>query len=354
MSSRPSFDISTLTVLKIFALILAFFFLYTVREVLLIVFVALVLAAAIDPSITLMERRGIPRGVGIALIYIGMVALLSLIVVLFVPLVTTQLTQFINAFPAIYAKGFSAFQDLQGGAAVESLQKGLGSINEAIAKATQGFFTGVVGFFGGLISVISILVLTFYMTMEEKGMKRLAIDLSPVKHRPYLSQLFNRIEERLGSWLRGQLFLGLIIAVLTYIGLTIFHVKFAIVLALFAGLTELLPIIGPLIGAIPAVLVALSTSGVLGLEVAGLYIVIQQLENHIIVPRVVSQATGLNPVIVILAVMTGGKIAGITGVILAVPTMIIITTFLEDFLEEKKNDDARLVAEAEALDNPAV
>jgi predicted PurR-regulated permease PerM len=146
----------------------------------------------------------------------------------------------------------------------------------------------------------------------------------------------------LGDWLRGQLILGLIIGTLTLIGLLAFKVEFAVVLALIAGLTELIPIIGPFIGAIPAVIVAFSQDPVLALIVMGLYIVIQQLENNLIVPRVMSKATGLNPVIVIVSILVGGKVAGITGVILAVPTMIIITTFLEDFLEEKKADDMRL------------
>jgi predicted PurR-regulated permease PerM len=180
--------------------------------------------------------------------------------------------------------------------------------------------------------------------MEEQGMRRLSIDLAPAKYRPYFAQLFRRIEERLGRWLRGQLFLGLIIAVLTYIGLVSLGVKYALVLALIAGLTELLPAIGPFIGAIPAVIVGLSQDPWKGLFVAILYLVIQQLENNLIVPRVMSKATGLNPVIVIISLLVGAKVAGVIGVILAVPTVLIITTFLEDFLEEKKADDAKLEA----------
>lgn len=342
MPKQPSVDISMLSILKVILILLVLAFLFLIRDVLLLVFVALVLAAAIDPSITRLERRNIPRGAGIAIIYLGIVAVLSLVVVLFVPLVVDQLGQFTKAFPTLYEKGLSAFRQFQDSSAFEGFRTALENLAQGLTDFTQSIFTKVFGFFGGLFSFIGVLVLTFYLTMEERGIKRIAIDLAPAKHRPYLTQLFNRIEDRLGSWLRGQLLLGLIIAVMTFIGLTLLSVKFSIVLALIAGITELVPIVGPFLGAIPAIIVALSQDPLLGLWVLILYIVIQQLENNLIVPKVMSKATGLNPVIVIVGILVGAKVAGLTGVILAVPTIIIITTFLEDFLEERKTEDLRL------------
>ena len=342
MPQSQTVNISTLTILKILAILVAFWFIYTVRDVLLIVFVALVLAAAIDPTITRFERKGIPRAAGIAVFYVGILALLSLIVVLFVPLVVEQTINFSSAFPKLYERALSAFQDFSDPSVINGLQNALESVTQNVSRFATGFFTGVVGFFGGIFSFLGILVLTFYLTMEEKGMKRIAVDLAPARHRPYLTQLFGRIEDRLGSWLRGQLLLGLIIFVLTYLGLTLMGVKYALVLALIAGVTELIPIVGPLIGAIPAVIVGLSEDPILAVWVLVLYLIIQQLENNVIVPRVMAKATGLNPIIVIVSILIGGKIAGITGVILAVPTIIIITTFLEDFLEERKMEDLKL------------
>lgn len=341
-SQTTNVNISTVTIIKIVLIGLAIWFLAAVSQVLVIVFVALVLAAAIDPWITRLERLGMARGWAMAIIFVGAAALLSLIVILFVPLVVDQLGKFTQAFPKLYERVFSLYQNNQDSVALETIQKGLENLNAALSDVTKGIFSSVFGFFGGLVSVIGVLVLTFYMTLEEKGMKRIAIDLAPAKYRPYLIQLFNRIEDKLGDWLRGQLILGLIIGTLTLIGLLLLKVEFAVVLALIAGVTELIPIIGPFIGAIPAVIVAFSQDPILALFVMGLYVVIQQLENNLIVPRVMSKATGLNPVIVIVAILVGGKLAGITGVILAVPTMIIIMTFLEDFLEEKKAEDMRL------------
>ena len=342
MAQTTNVNISTSTILRFVVIVLILGFLFLVRDVLLVLFVALVLAAAIDPSITLIERRGIPRGVGIAIIYLGLLTLIALIVILFVPLVADQVLQFTSAFPQVYAKGFAFFEQTQNSAVYDAIQKSLQAVNDNLDNITKGIFSGVYSIFGGFISFVGILVLTFYLTMEEKGMKRLAIAIAPVRHQPYLIQLFSRIEDRLASWLLGQLTLGLIIAVMTFIGLFALGVKFSIVLALIAGVTELVPIVGPFIGAVPAVIVALSQSPILALWVLILYLIIQQLENHLIVPRVMAKASGLNPVIVIIAILIGSKVAGITGIILAVPTMIIITTFMEDFLAEKKNDDVRL------------
>lgn len=343
MPQVSTINISTRTILKVAVIVLGLLFLYQVKQVLVIVFVALVLSAALDPSITSLERRGIPRPLGIAVYYAAIVGIVSLLVILFVPLVTDQLDQLSRNLPSFIARGSAAFQHVQGQSAVSAVQKTLSSLSSTFSNLTQNVFSGVLSFFGGLFSLIGILVLTFYMTMEEKGIKRLVVDIASAQHRPYLTKLFGRIEDRLGQWLRGQLFLGLIIAVLTYVGLLLMQVKFALILALIAGVTELIPIVGPLIGAVPAVIVAAGSGHpIQGLYVAFLYLIIQQLENHLIVPRVMSKATGLNPIIVIIALLVGAKLAGVTGVILAVPTVIMVTTYLDDFLEEKSIKDTTL------------
>lgn len=331
--------ISTSSILKTLLILVGLVFLYIVRDVLVIVFMSLVLAAAINPTITKLQQRGVPRWVGIACIYVGIIAIVILLVILVVPLVTNELGQLIGAFPSLYSKAFTAVQgtDVSG-----TIQKALGSLNDALSRLTSGVFSGVASFFGGLFAVIGTLVLTFYLTIQDRGIKSLVVDLAPSGQRPYLTRLFNRIEERLGQWLRGQLTLGLIIAALIYLALFLLGVKYALVLALLAGVTELVPIIGPYLGGIPAVIVAFSQSPWLALWTIIAYIVVQQLENHLVVPRVMGRVTGLNPVIVIVAVLVGAKLDGITGIIFAVPSVIIVTSFLEDFASEHRQEQSRL------------
>lgn len=333
--------ISTSSILKILSILLGLVFLYVVRNVLVVVFVSLVLAAAMNPTITKLQRRGIPRWVGIAVIYVGIFGVLALLAALVVPLVTDELGQLINAVPTLYGKVFSA---VQGSNISDTIQQALGSLNDALSKVTTGVFSGVASFFGGLFALIGTLVLTFYLTIQDRGIKSIAVDLAPARQRPYLTRLFNRIEDRLGQWLRGQLTLGLVIATLTYLALFLLNVKYALVLALLAGVTELIPIVGPYIGAVPAVIVAFSQDPWLALWTIVAYVVIQQLENHLIVPRVMGRVSGLNPVIVIVSVLVGGKLGGILGVLLAVPSVIIVTSFLEDFLEEHRQENSRLAS----------
>ncbi len=338
-SGSKTIAISTSSILKILLILLGLVFLYAVRDVLVIVFISFVLAAAMNPTITSLQRRGIPRWVSIALIYVGILAVIGLLVVLVVPLVTDELAQLIRAFPQLYARAFTA---LQGSNFSGTIEKALGSLNSTLSQFTSGLFSGVASFFGGLLAVVGTLVLTFYLTIQDKGMKSVVVDLSPVKYRPYLTRLFNRIEERLGQWLRGQLLLGAIIAAMIYLALFLLQVKYALVLALLAGVTELIPIVGPYLGGIPAVIVALSQSPWLALWTIVAYIVVQQLESHLIVPRVMGRVTGLNPIIVIVAVLVGAKVGGITGILFAVPTVIIITSFIDDFTDEQRQENNRV------------
>lgn len=180
------------------------------------------------------------------------------------------------------------------------------------------------------------------MTVGEAGMKEFFRFVAPSKYQPYLVQKINQVQTKLGMWLRGQLILSLIIFALTYLGLTILRVEYALVLALFAGLAEFVPYIGPIISAVPAVFLTFADSPIKALIVIVLYIVIQQLENQIIVPKVMQKSVGLNPLVVIVVMLVGAKIAGMAGLILAVPTATIIKIFLGDFFEDRKEKEERL------------
>jgi predicted PurR-regulated permease PerM len=152
-----------------------------------------------------------------------------------------------------------------------------------------------------------------------------------------VKSLIVQIEEKLGSWLRGQLFLSLIIGILSYIGLLVLGIPYALPLAVVAGVLEVIPVIGPIISSIPSVLIALTISPILGLAVAAMYFVIQQLENHLIVPQVMKRAVGLNPLIVILAIAIGSSLLGFAGALLAVPIAVVLQTVVGEVIESRKN-----------------
>jgi len=178
-----------------------------------------------------------------------------------------------------------------------------------------------------------ILVLTFYMLLQDDGLSRLIQSVVPRTYQSYTLRLLAHMQDRIALWLRGQLILSLVVGILTLIGLAVLGVKFALLLALIAALTELIPYLGPILGAIPAVFIAFTQSPTLGLMTLVLYIVVQQLENHLLVPRIMSKAVGLNPVVVIVAILIGGKIGGVVGAIVAIPIATALAVLLREVFD---------------------
>jgi predicted PurR-regulated permease PerM len=179
---------------------------------------------------------------------------------------------------------------------------------------------------GGVVSFVLILVLAFYMIIEGDAFKKFFRSVAPERYQPHLVGLFTRAQHKMGLWLRGTLILGLIVGILVYIGLLILDIKYALVLAILAGILEMIPYLGPPVSAIPAVILAFSQAPAKGLLVMILYIVVQQLENHILAPKILQKAIGINPVVSILSFGIGFKVAGVLGA----------TVFIMDFIELQK------------------
>lgn len=333
-------EISTLTLLKVLVVIVAVFFLFYIRSVLLILFVALILASAFDPWVDWLQKNKIPRSLALLLIYLTVLLILGGAVYLIIPPIAVEVNQLSKDFPSYWEKIESSFQNLQdyseSHALSKNIQDSLSSLQANIGTAAGGVFSTVFSLFGGIVSFFIIMVVTFYMTVEEQGLKRFLRSVLPVKYQPYVTHLVNRMQEKIGLWLRGQLVLSVIIFLLCWIGLTVLGVKYALILALFAGVTELIPYLGPILGAVPAVFIAFTQSPTLALWVIGLYFVIQQAENHLIVPKVMQKAVGLNPIVVIAVILIGAKLAGVVGALLAVPVTTALSVLVGDVLENKK------------------
>jgi predicted PurR-regulated permease PerM len=186
------------------------------------------------------------------------------------------------------------------------------------------------------LSFILIIVLSFYLTVQEDGVGKFLGIITPIRHEKYVIDLWKRSQKKIGHWMQGQLLLAVIVAVLVYLGLMILGVKNALLLAVLAGLLEVIPVFGPVISAIPAILSAFLDGGItFALLVVGLYVIIQQFENHLIYPLVVKKVVGVSPIIVILALIIGAKLAGFLGIVLAVPVVSALMEFVED-VEKKK------------------
>lgn len=340
LNNRPiNINITVFAIVKIILILILFYFLYLVREILAILFVALILASALDPWVDWMQKKHIPRVLGIIIIYLVLFLVVGTIIYLIIPPIIEQVNELAIVFPDILEKVISGFNFLRDYSAdhgiLEGLKKNFGTVGSNLKSFSGGVFTTVTGIFGGIFSFFLVLVMTFYMVVEENAVKKIIWSVVPKKHQVYAMQLINRMQIKVGLWLRGQLILSLIIFALTYIVLLIVGVKYALVLALIAGLTEFVPYLGPILAAIPAVFIAFTQAPMLALITAALYYVIQVVENNIIVPKLMQKVVGLNPIVSIAVLLIGFNIAGVVGAILSIPVATAVSVFLRDLFEHK-------------------
>src|SRR3989344_4779325 len=228
-------------------------------------------------------------------------------------------------------------QNLFGGLDTPILIKELNSyLNSLASFLSQGIFSSVSLIFGGALNFLLILVLSFYLVVQEDGVSKFLKIITPIKHEQYIVGLWRRSQAKIGLWMQGQLLSSALVMALVYIGLLLVGVPHALLLAVLAGVFELIPLFGATIAAIPALFIAyISGSTTTALIVAGLYIVIQQLEGNLIYPLVVNKVVGVPPIISIIALVIGGILAGFLGVLISVPVAAAAMEFISDFEERK-------------------
>ena len=348
-NKKFTINISTRTLLEIAVIIGIVYFLVFIKTILAIIFVSIMLSAALTPSVKFLQRWKLPRPVSILFVYIALLSVISLAIAMLIPPIAEQIGSIAINFPEYWnniSSSFSGFQQVTSEyGVVENFQNGLESLQAGFVSTAQGVFSTLMALFGGIIAFFVILVITYYMLEEENAVKRLLRMVAPTKYIPYTVRIVNKIQDKIGLWVRAQLILGLIIALLSYIGLISLGVEYALVLALIAGLTEFVPYIGPLLGAIPAVFLAFTQSPTHGVLVIILYFIIQRIENIFIVPKVMQKTIGLNPVVSIIAIMIGARVGGAVGALLAIPvTTALSVIFNEVFSGEKDLENNENVA----------
>lgn len=334
--------ISTGTFIRAAFVVGAIGLLYLLRDLVLVIITSVVLASAVEPATRALTRVRIPRVIAVLAVYIIFFLLFFGVMYVFVPPLFLEISSIAAGLPK--AANVFDFIDptldpisaISGGLATSiSLQEIVTRIQDFIASQSTGILDTTSSFFGGAFSFILIIVISFYLAVQEDGIDDFLRLVIPLNQEAYVLGLWRRSQQKIGQWIKGQLLLGLIVGLLVYLGLTIFQIKYALVLAIIAAIFELIPFFGPILSAVPAVLLGFSIGPVQGLMVAGLYIVIQQFENHLIYPLVVRKIVGLPPIIVIIGLIVGAKLAGFLGLILAVPVATVLMELLSDYSKKK-------------------
>ena len=192
--------------------------------------------------------------------------------------------------------------------------------------------------FGGIVSIIAVFILSFYLAVSKYGVEKFLKFVLPVRYEEYVIEIYEHIKSKIGLWLQGQLVLSLIVGILVFLGLLFLGVKYSLIFGILAGILEMVPFVGPVFVGALAALIGFSESFTLGISVIVFFIVIQQLENHLLVPLVMKYTVGLHPVVVVVAFLAGAKLAGFVGILLAIPIAVIIVEILESWADRRKTE----------------
>lgn len=320
------------------------FALFIIRDLLLAVLASIVIASAIEPAASWARKRGIPRLPAVLSVYIlSGIMFAGLFYFLFLPLLG-EMSTFLNAFPEYTAElgksgdlgNFFDSSGLFGPSNAITLPDILDRVNGMIITFSRGVFTSITSAFGGVLSFILIIILSFYLAVQEDGVGKFLKIITPWKQERYVVNLWKRSQHKIGLWMQGQVVLALIIMGLVYPGLLLLGIPHALLLSVAAGFFEIVPLFGPIIAAIPAVLLAFSSGGMsLALLVVGFFLIIHQFENQLIYPLVVKKVVGVPPMVSILALLIGAELAGFLGILISVPVAAVLMELLSDYEQEK-------------------
>ncbi|MBI2045907.1 MAG: AI-2E family transporter [Parcubacteria group bacterium] len=349
-SKDISITITAGTITKAIFIVLLFVFLYMLRDLVLVLLTAVVLASAIEPAARWFGKYGISRIPAVIAVYLAMAAVVVVVFYFLVPPLLDEVENISKIFPQyIESLDFNVLKNSQifqlqpqninsGVSPTVPFSDIIVQLKNALSQVSGGFFKIVSTVFGGALSLVLIIVISFYLAVQEHGIANFLKVITPIKNESYIIDLWKRSQHKIGLWMQGQLLLGLLIGVMVYLGLTILGIKYAFLLALLAAVFEIIPLFGPILAATPAVILGFLDSAVLGFMVLGFYIIIQQFENHLIYPLVVRKVVGVPPLVVIIALIIGAKLAGFLGVLLSAPIAAVLMEYMND-LEKAKYAD---------------
>ncbi len=335
MNKKHLIDISIWTIIKVVLVFLGLFFLWFIRDIILLLLITWVLVTILHPTVERLKRNGVPRILGTTLVYILLFAILATIISLISPSLIQQTEQLLIRWP-YYIDNFSpiydSFRDY-----VANMGLNTQTTSEILTPLTGSVYGFTLNFISGLVSAIIVLVISFYVLIEEDAIKTFWVSLFPTDKKHQVIEILNKITKSWGAWIRGRLILSLIIGILTYIGLLILNIPYALTLAFIVALLDFIPYVGPILAVIPILILAFVANGWLSAILAVTYVfLMEQLEAIVFAPKIMQKTVGISPVTVIVSVLIGAKIFGIIGIILAIPIAAVVVIIFDEWRKAKK------------------
>lgn len=325
-------EISWESLWRVLGMLILVSIIYLAFDIWIAVLLAIVISSALDASVSWLERKKVPRIIGTFLIYIAAVLALALVLYTILPLALAEINSLL--------KNISRFDGTALG--LEEATRVVEVINQSLSQITNLLlsgnisFTEILGrFIGGASLAIAVFVLSFYLTVDRDGVEKFLLEIMPAGYEDRVLNVYYRTRSKIGQWLYGQLFLSLSIGTAVFVGLWLIGVKYSLVLGILAGLLEIVPYVGPIFGGLIAFLIAASESLTLGLYVAIMFIIIQQLESTLLVPVVMRFTTSVHPAAVLISLLVGARLFGFVGIILAVPMAVMLQELIDSWANEK-------------------
>ena len=346
MDKEMRISITPGTVFTVLLIIVGAYVFWLLRNLALLVLTAIVIASAIEPLVAFFIRYRVPRFLSALSVYVIVFGALSGLLYFFLPPIVADAANFISALPQ-YLETLKVPDSLSNLAnatnfigtnnETTSALKTLTALQSVFSASSGGVIQLFVTFFGGIFSLMLVIVLSFYFALQDTGVDDFLRLVLPASYEAYAVDLWKRSQKKIGLWMQGQVLLSVIVGILVYLGLLIIGVPYALLLAVFTAIAKIIPIFGSLIAGTAAVVVAYSQGGLpLGLIVVGLYVVVNQFESNLIYPLSVKKVVGVPPLLVIVALIAGYTLAGFLGAMLSVPVAAVLLEFLYDFDKRKR------------------
>lgn len=341
-----SISITTSTMVRAVLVLLGVFLLWFLRDLVLIVLTSIVIASFVESAVPHFGKMGINRIFGIVILYAIALSFLAGMFYLFAPLLITEIYNF-SSFISTYIPGvsflnyfqneaFSGAKDIVSSLSGDFSLTALFSVSKAfILNLSGGFFKALSVAFGSIFNFILIILISFYLSIQERGIENFLRIITPIQYEDYVVDLWERSRKKIALWMKGQVVLGFVVAVLTYLTLSLLGIEYALLLSIIAGIMELVPY-GILVALIPAFTFSYLSGGISSaLMVTGAYLIIHQFEVFLFAPLIIKKIVGLSPIVIILSALIGFELGGFWGIVLAIPVAVIVMEYLSDIERDK-------------------
>jgi len=342
MEDERILDISWGTILKIAIVFLGIYILFLIKDILIWILFAFIISILFNPVINLLQKIRIPRVIATLVVYVAVFAVLSFLFYWTIPVFLFEIQDFTQLFPQYFEKLAPPLRGLDI-EAFESFETFTQALQDWLVKVSSSIFGAIISIFGGILSMVTIFALAIFFSMEEKEVEQTIKLLVPKKNEAYFLDLWERCQAKTAAWFGTRVLSSVFVGLVSYLTLEIFKINYAFVLGLFSGVMDIVPVLGPIFATILIVLLAALDSWSKALLVLIAFVLIQQIEGNVLTPLLTEKMVGLPAILVLIALLVGGRLWGILGAILIIPLTGIIYEFLRDLLKKRREEKAELV-----------